>query len=165
MRSLKYLLSVLAGVIIYVLISITCGSSGILATKELENQRRQISINTQNITNLNEGLKLEKTAIQSDMDVIASYAHKLGYVFEGEKLVKISGLKKIPDIKYDTGAILKSKEIHAFPESFCKVSGMLVGILVFFVMFIYDISKGNISFTKKEYETISGIPVYDIKQI
>ena len=165
MKSIKYLLSVLAGVAVYVLICVTCGVNGIWAYNQLSEQKRIISVNTQHIQNINEQLKLEKTAIQNDKDVIAAYARKLDYVFEGEKLVKIKGLGAIQDMKYDTGTVLKSRSVVSIPEWICKASGLLVGVLVFVLIFLYDISCGNISFKKKHYETISGIPVYDIPQV
>lgn len=165
MKNLKYLIAVLSGVCVYVFVSMTCGSSGIWASKQLSEQKRLISVNTQNIQGINEGLKLEKTAIQSDKDVIAAYARKLGYVFPGEKIVRISGLKSVSDMKYETGSVIKRKKIISIPEYVCKATGLFVGMLVFSLFFLYDISNGKIFTKKKKYEVISGIPVYDMPQI
>lgn len=166
MKKEKYLLAVLAGVAVYVLICATCGRNGILATNQLLEQKRIISTNTQKIENLNEELKLEKTAIQNDKEVIAAYAKKLGYVAEGEKIVVIKGLGLHSDINYDTGIVIKAKEISYIPEWVCKASGIFVTVLVFVLILFYDISKGNISFKKKKhYEVVAGIPVYDVSQI
>lgn len=165
MKSLKYLIPVLIGVSVYVFISMTCGSSGMWALKQLSEQKRVISINAQNMKGLNESLKLEKTAIQNDKDVITAYARKLGYVLPGEKLVKITGLKTVSDMKYETGTVIKRQKVLYIPESVCKCCGLFVGFLVFILFLLYDISNGKISLKKKKYETISGIPVYDMPQI
>lgn len=166
MKKAKYLLAVLAGVVVYVLLCSTCGRNGIWAANQLLEQKRAISANTQVIENINEELKLEKTAIQNDRDVIAAYARKLGYVSEGEKLVKIKGLGSLADMSYETGTVMKSKEVTYVPEWICKFSGIFIGLICFVLIFIYDVSRGNIRFTKKQkYEVVAGIPVYDVNQI
>lgn len=165
MKSLKYLLTVFTGTLVYVLICITCGRNGIWASSQLLEQKRLISANTQNIQNINEQLILEKTAIQNDEDVIAAYARKLGYVKEGEKIVKVKGLGTVQNRMYDTGTVLKSREVLYVPEWICKACGITVGILLFILMLLYDISYGNISFKKRQFETVTGIPVYEVPQI
>lgn len=165
MKRMKYLLSVLAGVAVYVLICVTCGRNGIWATNQLLEQKRAISANTQNVQNINEELNLERTAIQNDRDVIAAYARKLGYVAEGEHLVKIKGLGSLKDMNYETGTVMKAKEVVYIPEWVCKASGLLVGTLVLIMMIFYDISYGNIKLKKSRYETVAGIPVYEVSQI
>lgn len=165
MKRIKYLLAVLSGVLVYVLICITCGRNGIWAQNQLLEQKRGISANTQYIQNINEELKLEKTAIQNDKDVIAAYARKLDYVSDGEKLVKIQGLGTLQNMMYETGTVMKAKEVLYIPEWVCKAGGLLVGTLVLIMMFLYDVSYGNITFRKKHYETVAGIPVYEVNQI
>ena len=166
MKKAKYLLAVLAGVIVYVLLCSTCGRNGIWAANQLLEQKRSISANTQAIENINEELKLEKTAIQNDREVIAAYARKLGYVSEGEKLVKIKGLGSLSDMSYDTGTVMKAKEVTYCPELICKFCGVFIAVVLLVLLFIYDISNGNISFRKKQrYEVVEGIPVYDVNRI
>lgn len=166
MKKAKYLLAVLSGVIVYVLLCSTCGRNGIWASNQLLEQKRAISANTQAIININEELKLEKTAIQNDRDVIAAYARKLGYVSEGEKLVKIKGLGSLADMSYETGTVMKAKEVAYCPEWICKFCGIFIAAVSMVLLLIYDISRGNISFRKKQrYEVIAGIPVYDVKQV
>ena len=63
MKKAKYLLAVLAGVIVYVLLCSTCGRNGIWAANQLLEQKRSISANTQAIENINEELK-EKDQLQ-----------------------------------------------------------------------------------------------------
>ena len=165
MKSLKYLLSVLAGVAVYVLISVSCGRNGMWAARQMSEQKRLISANTQTIQNINEELKLEKTAIRDDKEVIAAFARRMDYVSDGEKLVKIKGLGPAKDLKYETGTVLKRKTVLYIPEWACKASGLLVGTLALILTLLYDISYGNISFKKQHYEVIQGIPVYEVSQI
>lgn len=173
MVKVKYLFSLLAGTCVYVLLSITCGQNGIWAQRQLEDQKRIISAHAQEIQKKNDELHLEKTAMRDDMDVVAAYARKLGYVFEGEKLVKIKGLGVSDSLMYDMGTVLKSTPVASVGEWFCKGAAAGVGLLIFAVMALFDVSYGvkRISrFVKNKhaedhYETIEGIPVYDVAQI
>ena len=74
------------------LISFLGGQNGLWAMRQLEEQRQEISINMAEIAKINEELELEYTALRNDMDVVAAYARRLGFVAEGETLVKVTGL-------------------------------------------------------------------------
>ena len=87
----------------YVLISFLGGQNGLWAMRQLEEQRQEISINMAEIVKINEELELEYTALRNDMDVVAAYARRLGFVAEGETLVKVTGLPTYYTTMYDTG--------------------------------------------------------------
>lgn len=166
MKTGKYLPALLAGTLAYAILSFFWGQNGVWAQKQLEAQKKVISARTQEIQNINDDLNLEKTAIRDDADVIAAYARKLDYVFPGEKLVKIKGLGAAKSIMYDTGSVLKSVPVAYVSEWFCKGAGLAVGLLLAAAIFLFDVSYGVKSFSKKKrFETIEGIPVYDVAQI
>lgn len=166
MKTAKYLPALLAGTLAYSLLSIFWGQSGIWAQRQLEEQKKVISAHTQEIQKINDELNLEKTAIRDDADVIAAYARKLDYVFSGEKLVKIKGLAISEPLMYDTGSVLKSSPVAYVSEWFCKGAALAVGLLLAFAIFLFDMSYGIRSFSKKKtFETIEGIPVYDVAQV
>ncbi len=166
MKTAKYLPALLAGTLAYAIISIFWGQSGVWAQKQLEEQKKVISVHTQEIQKINDELNLEKTAIRDDADVIAAYARKLDYVFEDERLVKIKGLAVSEPSLYDTGTVLKSAPVAYVSEWFCKGAGLAVGLLMAAAIFLYDMSYGVKSFSsKKRFETIEGIPVYDVAQV
>lgn len=165
MNRSKYLLAILSATFVYVLLSLTVGQNSISCYKNLEEQKQKISLRTSEIQNINSELTLEYSALLNDKDVIAAYARKLDYVGEGEKLVKINGLKVYQNTLYDTGKILRHNDTVFLSEKYCKIIGILFGIMTFFIMILYDINKGNISFKKKETVKVAGIPIYDLKQI
>ena len=103
MNRTKYLLSVLSGVLAYVLLSLSVGQNSLRCYKNLQEQKQLISLRTVEIQNINSELTLEHSALQNDKDVIAAYARKLDYVGEGEQLVKINGLKPAQNTLYDIG--------------------------------------------------------------
>ena len=88
MKRLKILSAALAGTLIYVLLSVMAGQDGIFAEKQLKEQKRILSARAAKIQIINESLKLEKTALEKDYDVIEGLARKMGYVSSGDKIVK-----------------------------------------------------------------------------
>ncbi len=165
MNRAKYLLVVLAITFTYVLLSLTVGRNSIKCYKNLEEQKQKISLRTSEIQKINNDLTLEYSALLNDTDVIAAYARKLDYVANDEKLVKINGLKVYQNTLYDTGKVLKHYSTVFLSEKSCKIISLAFGFMTFVILILYDISKGNISFGKKKTVQITGIPVYDVKQI
>ncbi len=142
MLKAKVLVSISAGTLVYVLISFFGGQNGLWAMRQLEEQREEISINMAGITKINEELTLEYTALRSDMDVVAAYARRLGYVAEGERLVKISGLPTYYTTMYDTGSVMRRSEVSFIPEWVGKATGLLVGCLLLVLLVLRDLSRG-----------------------
>lgn len=165
MNRAKYLAAVFIGTFVYVLLSMTFGQNSIHCFNQMEEQKRVISKQTSEIQNINSELTLELAALQNDRAVIAAYARKLDYVSEGEKLVKITGLKPAQTTLYDTGTVVRHEEPEYIPEKVCKIVGFAFGLLSFIILFLFDLSRGNITFGTNKKPIVTGIPVYDIPQI
>ena len=165
MKCTKYLFSVFIGTLIYVTLSLCVGQNSFRCYKYLENQKILLSKRTSDIQNINTELSLELTALQKDRAVIAAYARKLDYVSDDEKLVKITGLRPAQTTLYDTGTVLRHEDPEYLSEEACKIVSIFITILCLGVMFLLDISNGNISLKKERPAMIKGIPVYDFKQI
>ena len=165
MNRAKYLAAVFFGTFVYVLLSMTFGQNSLYCYNKMEEQKRIISRQTSDIQNINSELSLELAALQNDRAVIASYAHKLDYVSEGEKLVKITGLRPAQTTLYDTGTVLRHEDPEFISEKVCKIVGFSFALLFIIVFFLYDVSRGNIVLGKNKKPIVTGIPVYDIPQI
>ena len=165
MKGIKYLSVLFVGTLVYVLLSISVGQNSFKSYKKMEEQKRIVSKQKAEIQNINTELSLELTALKSDRAVIAAYARKLDYVNDGEKLVKITGLKPYQVELYDTGTVVRHEEPEYISERFCKLSALIVGLLWLIVLFFYDLNKGNISFKHQEKTMITGVPIYDLPQI
>lgn len=165
MNRAKYLAAIFLGTFVYVLLSMTFGQNSLHCYNKMEEQKLLISRRTSDIQNINSELSLELTALQNDRAVIASYAHKLDYVGEGEKLVKINGLRPAQTTLYDTGTVLRHEEPEFISEKICKIVGFAFALLFTIIFFLYDISCGNIAFGKNKKPIVTGIPVYDIPQV
>ncbi|MDY3721459.1 MAG: septum formation initiator family protein [Treponema sp.] len=165
MNRAKYLAAIFFGTFVYVLLSMTFGQNSLHCYNKMEEQKFIISKQTTEIQNINSELALELAALQNDRAVIASYAHKLDYVSDGEKLVKITGLRPAQTTLYDTGSVLRHEEPEFLPEKVCKIVGFGFALLFMIIFLLYDISAGNIVLGKDKKPIVTGIPVYDLPQI
>ncbi len=178
-----FLAALFAGTAIYVFVSLVCGRDGILATRQLLEQKRILSNRTEEIQKITNSLELEQIALRNDDDVIAAFARKLGFVHTGEKIVKISGKDSMNRFIFETGTPIVSETPKSIPEWVCKVTGILMALVVFLLLFICDYRESfqeerneriqNIDDNEKkvasheEYKKtyIGGIPVYDLPQV
>lgn len=160
----RFLLATFVGIFVYTLVSFVAGRNGIICYTHLIEQKKEISLQLANIQNINSELKLEFSALEKDRDIIAAYARKLNYVSNGEKIVKIKGLKPYQSAVYDFGTVLKRKPIYFLDESYCKIFGLVFFSLTFLILVLIDIKNGTIAL-KKERSVIQGIPVYDMPQV
>ncbi len=167
MNRCRLLYAAFFGVIFYVLVSMLCGSDGIWARNQMLDQKRQLSAHTAEIEKINEDLTMEKIALLNDMDVVAGYARKLGYIYEGEKLVKITGLPEREARIYDAGLVLKHKKVQSMPEWFCKSVGLVIGVLVYIILFLIDYNRGLVDFSSNRNipEASGGVSVYDMPKV
>lgn len=163
MKRFRFLSAALAGTALYAIISFFGGQDGLWATKQMQEQKRILSTHTAEIQKLHDRLDLEYSALENDPDVISAYARKLGYVSDGEKLVKINGLASSVTEIYDTGTIQKPIEPIYIPESFCKFFAIITGTLVFLLLILNDHKNGL--WGKKKNTFVKGIPVYDLLQV
>ena len=86
----RFLLATFVGIFVYTLVSFIAGRNGVICYTQLNEQKKEISLQVANIQNINNELKLEFSALEKDRDVIAAYARKLNYVSNDEKIVKIN---------------------------------------------------------------------------
>ncbi|MGI5174006.1 septum formation initiator family protein [Treponema sp. OMZ 840] len=126
MNRFHFLLSVCAAVFVYVCLSAMFGQEGIWAYKQLQKQKIVLSRSVERLQDLNGRLFTESTALQKDTDVIAAYAKKMGFIYPGEHLVKISGMPEPPAFVYDPGTKLLRPDIIYIPEWLVKSIAFLV---------------------------------------
>lgn len=165
MKRIKYFLTVFIGTLVYVLLSMTIGQNSVRCINQMEAQKRIISKQTSDIQNIHSELELELTALQNDKAVIAAYARKLDYVSEDEKLIKITGLKPAQNTLYDIGTVVRHEEPEYLSEKYCKMLALFFAFGTLLILFLYDVNKGNISFSKEKKPVVTGVPVYDLPQI
>ena len=165
MKRINFLIAIFVSTFTYVAISFIVGKNGLMVYNQLLQQKKEIARQTDLIQSINNELKLEYNALSKDMDVIAAYARKLDYVSDGEKLVKINGLKPYQNTLYDCGTILRRKDCFYLSENVCKVVSLVIGCLSFLIFFLFDLSRGNVKVKKNKEQVIKGIPIYEVPQV
>lgn len=153
----KVLIAISIGTLFYVFTSMTLGQSSFWAMEQLEEQKQKISVNAANIAKINENLTMEYNGLKYDMDVVAAYARRLGYVGENEVLVKISGLPTHYKGVYDVGTVMRRTEIEYIPEWMCKLVGCVVGTLVLLIQLILVPSRKVAKSFKRKSSYEAGI--------
>lgn len=146
------------------LISFVGGKDGLWATSYMQEQKRLLSANASAIQQTNTKLSLEKAALQKDMEVVGCYAKRLGYIYEGEKIVKISGLSPQENQIYDAGTVLRHTESEFIPERTCKGIGIIVFLCFYGILLLFDYAKGYLRSGSKKmrFAASDGITMYDI---
>lgn len=164
MKKLRLLTAIFAGTFVYVLVSMIVGRDGMWAFNQLSEQKMILSAHTADIEKTHEELTLEKIALQKDPDVIAAYARKLGYISEGEKLVKVKGIPAYETQIFDPGTVIQPEPVRYVSESVCKCTALVIFFLVYIVLFLYDYNRGLVDFTvrKKKFTVIKGNSLYDL---
>ena len=136
MRIKRILISIALGTLCYVGISFVFGESGVLAEKQLIEQKDML------VANIN---TIQKT---QDTEVIASYAKQIGYISEGETLLKISGIPSNKAKQHEIGKKYLKTEIFFVEERISKTCGIVIFILTYLVLFLFSLK--NKSFSNKE---------------
>ncbi len=156
MRKFTVLFSISIGTLVYVLVSLFCGQNGLWAESQLAVQKMNLCSNIAKIQKINDELILEYTALTKDDEVISAHARRLGFVKEGEHLVKISGIPPKTQKAYSVGKYYKISEIQFVPEYICKILGFSVSFLTFFICFLISLSdKKNTQTVKTEKNIVN----------
>lgn len=147
MRYLRIVLPLFFGTLVYSLLSFSAGPKGIWPFSQLEQEYIRINQNLENLQSLNATLDAQLANLTSDPDTISVYAHELGYIHEGEKLIKLAGFTGGIKRTLISGSALEVRIPKYLPEWICKITGILFGFLSFF--FVDQLSRKYTHDTKK----------------
>lgn len=136
MKYTRPLLAISAGIVIYVLVSFFFGESGIGAYKFMETQKKVLTQSIESINQVTKSLELDIQALDNDWETIKLYAHELGYVQEGEHLIKLAdyfepGLSAFQ--RYEPGTPADIAKGDFLSDWACKLLGLFFGLFVFFM--------------------------------
>jgi len=138
MTRMKFMISVCIGTFIYILFSITAGSNGFYAYNQLYEQKMRLTANVSSLTKVNDQLLSEYDALKNDRSIIEAYARNLGYSYDSERIIKITGIGISEHNVYDTGAVIRIEEISYIPEYICKISGLAAFCISMILMLIFS---------------------------
>ena len=141
MTRIKFMISVCIGTFIYILLSITAGRNGIYAYNQLYEQKMKLTANVAQLQKVNDLLSSERDALLTDRSIIESYARNLGFSYDGEKIIKITGIGITEHNVYDTGTVVKIEDISFIPEYICKISGLAGFVISMIILLIVSLSS------------------------
>jgi cell division protein FtsB len=130
MSKKQFLWSALLSIMVYVVISVVFGASGIWSYNQLENQKIKIAVNIDQLEKLNQSIEMDYKGLKYDSEVIQSYAHQLGFVSQNEKLVKLSGVPERVGSPYDPGTKVYRTEIKFVPEWVAKLAAIFIFVFI-----------------------------------
>ncbi len=131
MSHLKIVLPFFVGTFVYSLFGLLAGPKGILPMRELEMERTRVRANLEALSETHDGLETALNNLSSDADTISVYAHELGYVREGERLIKLAGFSGGIDRKLVPGTVVTARIPSSLPEWICKLAGLVFGVLTY----------------------------------
>ena len=148
MKCFNVVLPLFIGTLIYSALSISVGPRGLWPMSQLDRQKTKIESNLNTIYLLNEELDARFSNLSADPDTISVYAHELGYIANGEKLIKLAGFSGGIDRNFESGTAMQIKKPDFLPEWICKFFGLFSGFTAFFVL-TFIISGKKYDNTKK----------------
>lgn len=110
---------------------------------QLLDEKTKISRNLENLQLINESLDARLQSLSADPDTISMYAHELGYVADGERLIKLAGFSGGIDRTFETGQAKSVAQPLFVSEWICKFFGILIGIVSFAYLMIVSMRKKN----------------------
>lgn len=137
----RILLSIYVTFIIYSLLSLIWGSSGILETARLTVHRDLLAKNTERLSEINENLDVQFESLSTDSELITLKARELGYYADGEGEIVISGYKK-RGIAYSVGSYYKNFEKRVVSGYNLRMVAAVIGLLCFLFM---TLGKGSLN--------------------
>ena len=140
-RFLPLLYSAYLGMIIYSILNCFYSSSGFYEYQQLKVFEKQLSRNIEELEGLNEELATELERLRTSDELVTLKARELGYIRDGEIIVKTSWNKEKKNF-YSVGRLLKKNSLHKDRKPvFRTVSIMLM--LTSFIFFSFLSNKSN----------------------
>ncbi len=141
MNRFYLLFSACCAVFVYVSISIIGGQDGIWAYKQLESHKIVLAQHVTSLQHVNDQLTIDSYALKEDVDVLKAFAKKMGFVSEGEKLLKISGFADTPVFAYNAGSKVLRPEIIFIPDWLAKCIGIFVFVCTNLIISLIQLKK------------------------
>ena len=146
MKSFKLLFSASCAILVYITISILCGQDGILAYTQLEAHKIALVQNYSDINQTNTQLLIDTMSLKEDETILASYAKKMGFVHDGEVLMKVSGIAERPAFVYNAGVNELRPELFFVPDYLAKIVGLIVFVGVYGISLLLQVKKRVVSY-------------------
>ena len=127
---LKIITPIFIFALVYSLLVIFFGPRGLFAVQQLKRQRDSLIQHVQLLSDMGENSNIRIANLSSDPQTIAVYAHDLGYVHKGERLIKLMNFSGAPEYTDNAGVLYLIEPPRFLPDAVCKTIAISVGIIV-----------------------------------
>lgn len=128
----------------YSMLSYSVGPRGLWPMTQLLRQKTRFSANLELLYTINQDMDARLQNLSADPDTISVYAHELGYIAEGEQLIKLAGFSGGIDRNLAAGNVISEKKPDFVPEWICKSLGIISGLLAFFLFSVFYLEKPSV---------------------
>lgn len=135
MNRFKYIVPIFIGTLVYCLLLLTVGPKGIWPMKQLEKEIAILTNNVVLLSNIEKELSIQVQNLTADPDTISIYAHEIGYIADGEKLIKLSGFTGGINRNITPGITVQRGLTLFLPDWTCKLFGLLAAVITIVVSF------------------------------
>lgn len=115
--------------IVYALLSFFFGATGVYSQKKLEEEVTNVVKNINLINKKGVELDVLIKNLTSDEQTIKIFAHDLGYINEGESIIKLTSLKSDPLRDMSYGSAITIHKAAFISDSLCKRFAFLMGLV------------------------------------
>ena len=143
---LKVITPLFVFAVVYSFLVICFGPRGIFARQQLKRQREALVQHVQQLSDIGENLSIRIANLSSDPQTIAVYAHELGYVQKGERLIKLMNFSGAVERTEAAGVAYLIEAPRYVPDAICKTIAVSISIVV--IMGEMILSKKN-AYSKK----------------
>jgi hypothetical protein len=138
MRAAKYFFALWVGIGINALLSITYGTAGFSAYRQLEAERDKQKSNLETLARINKDLENEMDGLRYDRDTLIIHARDLGFAAAGERFIRIVGLGGVKKPRTEPGQVYAAAIPEYVPQKTITIIAFCAGFAVFICMAVFD---------------------------
>lgn len=128
----------------------------------IQENTKILKTNIMNLSEIREELEIELNNISADPKTIEIYAHELGFISEGEGLIRLAGFSGDISKNLYTGDIIIPSKPSYIPEWICRLAGMVSGLIV--LLFSLILKQGKRIQTRSDKQLIRTREAWQVSQ-
>jgi cell division protein FtsB len=141
MRTLKYVMPLWMGIVIYSVSAMTLGKTGLRSYDDLSRERDKQRLNLEKLSGIRENLLGVRDALKYDGDTIAVYARDLGFGSEDERFIRIVGLDSVHSPQIHEGEMVQVETGDFTDDKTLRVIALCAAGALFLFLLFTDLLK------------------------
>ncbi|EFW36556.1 septum formation initiator [Treponema phagedenis F0421] len=138
---LKIIFPVFVAVGLYGFLSLFFGQKSFFAMKQMQMQRDALKYHVETLAETTKELGIIIDNLSFDQDTIEVYANQLGYVRDGEFLIKPTNFSGSFTQQLTAGTSFKITKPYTLSDDFCKSLAASAGIIILILEMLFGIKK------------------------